>query len=219
MKKLFNRLLKQWEKTLCWIFLLALGATVLLWVAGFAERESDLVTTPSVPTRKAILGDNAFAFREPPPDVQSENAGNPFGFFRRLREKTSDRPWKGDPDKPVKKPREQPPQKPPQTQTQEPKNETKEPPKPPEKKEPEKPKRFIALLYRGMYEGPSRKPLAFIRATDSETKKKTSRPVPKGTEIEGIVVSDFSESNLTVVQPDGKELTIPIGAQKKIFLE
>jgi hypothetical protein len=70
-----------------------------------------------------------------------------------------------------------------------------------------------------MYEGPSKKRLAFVRAKDSKSKKTIASPIPAGATTAGIKVKDISEGTLTVVQPDGKTLVIPLGKEKKIFLE
>jgi len=81
------------------------------------------------------------------------------------------------------------------------------------------PPRVISFAYRGMYQGLSEQRLAFIKASDSSTKKSMSVPLGAGEKIFSVLtVVSFDENSITIMYGEGKKLQVKRGSEKKVKL-
>ena len=92
------------------------------------------------------------------------------------------------------------------------------PPPGPPKTDP--PPRGISVVYRGMYQGLSDQRLAFIKASDSSTKKSISVPLGESEKIfSALTVVSFDENSLTITYGEGKKVVVKRGSEKKVKLQ
>ena len=92
------------------------------------------------------------------------------------------------------------------------------PPPVPPKTDP--PPRVISVVYRGMYQGLSDQRLAFIKASDSSTKKSISVPLGESEKIfSALTVVSFDENSLTITYGEGKKVVVKRGSEKKVKLQ
>lgn len=93
-------------------------------------------------------------------------------------------------------------------------------PPPPVPPKPDPPPRVISVVYRGMYQGLSEQRLAFIKASDSSTKKSMNVPLGEGEKIfSALTVVSFDENSLTIMCDEGKKVVVKRGSEKKVKLQ
>ncbi len=87
------------------------------------------------------------------------------------------------------------------------------------KTKPTPPPRIISISYRGMYQGLSEQKLAFIKASDSSSKRSLNAPLAAGERIFALfTVVSFDEHSLTIMFGEGKSVVIDRGSEKKVKL-
>lgn len=208
MDKLLRNLKSDWEKTMFWVLLFTLIATLSAWLLGGNEGRKP-VAEGSARKRIPLLGDNAYAFLAPP-DLE-RLPSNPFSFGY----KAERRPWQRStkPAATAKPTRTTPAARPTPTRP------TAKPVKPAASAKPAAPPPARILTYRGYLESTSGTMVAFVSVADPATKKSSMVQLAVGRDIDGIKVTEFSGDVLQVIDPKGTPRQIAKGARKKIVLE
>ncbi len=79
------------------------------------------------------------------------------------------------------------------------------------------PPQVITLLYRGLYKGLSDKKLAFIKGSDSRSKKSINAPLSEGAKIFTVLtIVSFDENSITLAYGEGRGVTLIRGEEKKL---